>query len=86
MSINAPINTTNAFNNTFEETATGPGVIQNGYVEAGFWNTGGAPVTINGQIIPVNGIKNFDPILGKQYKKDIIYDATGSTLLITVIY
>ena len=86
MSITAPINRPSASCKAIEETATGPGSVQGGFSEAGFWNVGGAPVIINGQSIPVNGKRNFDVIVGKQYVDNVIYDATGSTLLITAVY
>ncbi len=66
-------------------TATGPGTVQDGFTAAGLWNTGSIAVIIDGQSIPANGAVNF-PYTGKQYIDEIVYDATGSTLLITVIY
>lgn len=79
-------NMPNANNIPVKETASGAGTVENGFAEAGFWNTGAAAVTIDGQSIPAGGILNYPSIAGRVYPNDIAYDATGSTLLITVIY
>jgi len=86
MSILAPINTPNNQLVVFRETASGPGTIQNGFQACGFLNTGNAPVIIDGQSIPAGVASGLPFNNGEQYHKDITYDATGSTLLITAIY
>ncbi len=80
-----PNNVPNSQNLVQNETATGPGTIQNGFSILSFWNTGGVVVTVAGQTIPVNGKTSF-PYTGKQYAESVDYDATGSTLLIRAIY
>lgn len=66
-------------------TTTTSGTVPAGFFVAGFENTGAAAVTVDEQSIPAGGSMTL-PYVGKQYGQTVSYDATGSTLLIKVIW
>lgn len=66
-------------------TTTTSGSFKAGFFVAGFLNTGGSAVTVDGQSLPAGGSRTY-PFVNKQYMEDCAYDATGSTLEITVIW
>jgi hypothetical protein len=68
-----------------ESTETGSGSIEAQFMSCSLYNSGAAAVTINGQSIPEGAVVNR-PYVGKPYSQEVTFDATGSTLLITVIY
>lgn len=68
-----------------ESTQTSSGSIEAQFMSCSLYNSGAAAVTINGQSIPAGAVVNR-PYVGKPYSQAVTFDATGSTLLITVIY
>lgn len=70
---------------TKESTETGSGSIEAQYMAASLYNTGASAIVVNGQSIPADAVVNR-PYVGKPYSQEITFDATGSTLLITVTY
>lgn len=86
MSIVRPDGTPNTQNHRRGEVAEGPGTVQNGFLAAGFKNTGSIAVIIDDQEFAPGATYNLPQIVGKQYAEDVTYDATGSTLEITAIY
>jgi len=68
-----------------ESTQSEAGSIEAEFMSCSLYNSGATAVTINGQSIPAGAVVNR-PYVGKPYSQAVTFDATGSTLLITVIY
>lgn len=86
MSIARPVNqpvTEKAYRSN--ETVTGSGTVGSGFFVCGFLNTGSAAATVDGESIPA-GTSVTLPFVGKPYAEQVAYDATGTTLLIKVIW
>ena len=66
-------------------TASDAGTISEGFFMVGVLNTGAADATFDGQTIPAGTAETY-PFVGKAYAEGCTYDATGTTLLIKVIW
>lgn len=81
-SVNQPV-TEKAYRSN--ETVTGSGTVDSGFFECGFLNTGSATASIDGQTVPAGGSVTI-PYVGKPYAEPVSYDASGTTVLIKVIW
>jgi hypothetical protein len=66
-------------------TVSDKGTIDGGFFMLGILNTGAADATFDGQTIPAGTAETY-PFVGKAYAEGCTYDATGTTLLIKVIW
>jgi|688.fasta_scaffold1600451_2 hypothetical protein len=61
------------------------GTVDSGFFCLGILNTGSADAIFDGQTIPAGTAETY-PFVGKAYAEPCTYDATGTTLLIKVIW